>query len=118
MRIANRYKAIKTAVDIFVDRLLVERNRDEDPPSFRYVVIPEFIYDLGRPRSVVATSERVIGKVSLREKDLADLAVQPTLFGQDEEEAEVFKYAKNFRRQLKARLLEHQVVTQLFVKQL
>ena len=53
MRIANRYEAIKTAVDVFVDRLVAERNRDEDPPSFWYVVIPEFIYELGRPRSVV-----------------------------------------------------------------
>ena len=113
MRITNRNEAIKTAVDVFVDRLVADRKRDEDPPSFWYVVIPEFIYDLGRPLSTVPVADRVLGKVTLKEKEAADLAIQPTLFGQAEAEAEVYKYAKNFRRQLKARLLDHQIVTQI-----
>ena len=54
-----------------------------------------------------------MGKVTLEEKHVAALAMQPTLFGQDEAEAEVYKYAKNFRRQLKARMLDHQIVTQI-----
>src|SRR3954451_9810191 len=113
MRIANRHEAIKTTVDIFVDRLVADRKRDEDPPSFWYVVIPEFIYELGRPKSVVALGDRIEGKVTLKEKDAAKLAIQPTLFGIAEQEADVYKYAKNFRRQLKARLLDHQIVTQI-----
>jgi hypothetical protein len=113
MRIANRHEAIKAVVDVFVSRLVAERKRDEDPPSFWYVVIPEFIYELGRPRSAVPLADRVPGKVTLKEKEAAHLAIQPTLFGQAEEEAEVYKYAKNFRRQLKARLLDPQIVTQI-----
>jgi hypothetical protein len=113
MRIANRHEAIKAAVTIFVDRLMAQRKRDEDPPSFWYVIIPEFIYELGRPRSTVPEAERVVGEVLLTEKQAANLATQPTLFGDAEQEAEVFKYAKNFRRQLKARLLNDQIVTQL-----
>jgi hypothetical protein len=38
---------------------------------------------------------------------------QPTLFGLDKDEADVYKYATHFRRQLKARLLEHKIVTQI-----
>ena len=53
------------------------------------------------------------GAIQLKERDALKLATQPTLFGFAEEEAEVYKYEKNFRRQLKARLLEHQVVTQI-----
>ncbi|TAM46997.1 MAG: hypothetical protein EPN55_03500 [Gammaproteobacteria bacterium] len=113
MHIANRHEAIKTVVDVFVDRLVADRKRDEDPPSFWYVVIPEFIYELGRPQSTVAAVDRVTGKITLKEKEVARLAIQPTLFGQAEEEAEVYKYARNFRRQLKARLLDHQIVTQI-----
>ena len=113
MHLANRHEAIKAAVDIFVDRLVADRKRDEDPPNFWYVVIPEFIYELGRPRSTVPVVDRVAGKITLPEKKVAALATQPTLFGQDEAEAEVYKYAKNFRRQLKARLLDHQIVTQI-----
>ena len=38
---------------------------------------------------------------------------EPTLFGLDEAEADVYKYATHFRRQLKARLLAHKIVTQI-----
>ena len=113
MHIANRHEAIKSVVDVFVDRLIADRKRDEDPPSFWYVVVPEFVYELGRPKQNVARAARVAGKVTLSEKDALKLTRQPTLFGFDEEEAEVYKYEKNFRRQLKARLLDHQVVTQI-----
>ena len=113
IHIANRHEAIKAVVDVFVERLVEAHRRDEDPPSFWYVVIPEFVYELGRPQSVVPKAERVEGKVTLKERDALRLAKQPTLFGDAEEEAEVYKYEKNFRRQLKARLLDQKVVTQL-----
>ena len=38
---------------------------------------------------------------------------QPTLYGIEEAEAEVYKYATHFRRQLKARLLSDKIVTQI-----
>ena len=113
INIKNRHEAIKKAVEIFVDRLVLARKRDEDPPSFWYVVIPEFIYDLGRPLSTVPIADRLAGEVLVTEKQAAKLGIQPTLFGESEEEAEVYKYAKNFRRQLKARLLNDEIVTQI-----
>ncbi len=113
LRLQNRHEAIKSTVDAFVDRLVIDRNRDEDPPSFWYVVIPDFIFDLGRPQSKVPLADRIPGRVSITERDAAALAIQPTLFGDAETQADVFKYAKNFRRQLKARLLNHQIVTQI-----
>lgn len=113
MNIANRNEAVKAAVDVFVEHLVTARNRDEFPPSFWYVVIPEFIYDLGRPKSTVPVADRIAGRVAISEKKAARLAVQPTLFGDAEKEAEIYKYERNFRRQLKARLLDHQIVTQI-----
>ena len=113
MNITNRHEAIKAAVDVFVELLVAARKRDEDPPSFWYVVIPEFIYDLGRPKAIVPLADRIRGEVSISEKRAAELVRQPTLFGFAEKEAEVYKYEKNFRRQLKARLLDQQIVTQI-----
>lgn len=111
--IKNRHEAVKSAVDVFVERLITQHKRDEDPPSFWYVVIPEFIYKLGRPESTIPSGEAVQGKVWISEKAAAELHTSPSLFGDAEREAEVYKYARNFRRQLKARLLEHQIVTQI-----
>lgn len=113
IHIANRHEAIKAVVDVFVERLIAEQKRNEDPPSFWYVILPEFVYELGRPQSSVPRGERVAGDISISQKDALKLDVQPTLFGFDEEQAEVYKYEKNFRRQLKARLLDHQIVTQI-----
>lgn len=113
IHIANRHEAIKAVVDIYVERLIADQKRNEDPPKFWYVVVPEFIYELGRPKSSVPKLARIQGNVTLKERDVLKLATQPTLFGFDEEEAEVYKYEKNFRRQLKARLLKHQIVTQI-----
>ena len=113
MHTENRNEAIKLVVDVFVDRLIAERKRSEDPPSFWYVVIPEFVYELGRPNSFVPKKERAPGRVALSEMAAKKLEREPTLFGLDEEEAEVYKYERNFRRQLKARLLDHEIVTQV-----
>lgn len=113
MRIENRYEAVKATVDIFVDKIIAEHNRYENPPNFWFVLIPEFVYKLGRPQSKVTVDQRIPGKILLKEKDAPALAVQPTLFGLDEHDAEVYKYRKDFRRQLKARLLQQRIVTQI-----
>jgi hypothetical protein len=59
LRIVNRNEAIKAAVDLYVNGLIARCDRMEDPPSFWFVVIPEDVYDLGRPLSKVPTREKI-----------------------------------------------------------
>jgi len=113
LRIANRNEAIKAAVDIYVNPLIAAASRMESPPTFWFVVIPEEVYELGRPLSKVPIPERVQGNVRMTRGDALKLEEQHTLFGIDEAEAEVYKYATHFRRQLKARLLNDKIVTQI-----
>ena len=113
LRIANRHEAVRKTVDMFVSRLVSENNRLENAPQFWFVVIPEKVYELGRPKSTVRRDERVSGEVTLTQRKARDLQRQPTLFGDDEREAEVYRYATHFRRQLKARLLKERIVTQI-----
>ncbi|MDA0782489.1 MAG: hypothetical protein O2970_10465 [Proteobacteria bacterium] len=113
LRIGNRHEAVQKAVDLFVSPMLNAVNRMENPPSFWFVVIPEDVYQLGRPLSQVPRGERVLGAVHITQAKAKMLQAQPTLFGTDEVEAEVYKYAAHFRRQLKARLLKDKIVTQL-----
>ena len=98
---------------MYVDRLVGAHDRLENPPSFWFVVIPEEVYELGRPQSRVSKAERVEGEVRISASRARYLEVQPTLFGEEEKEAEVYKYAAHFRRQLKARLLKDRIVTQI-----
>ena len=113
LKIGNRHEAIKSAVGMYVDRLTAAQNRLENPPSFWFVVIPEEVYELGRPQSRVARADRTQGRVTVSAARARYLEVQPTLFGDEEKEAEVYKYATHFRRQLKARLLQDHIVTQI-----
>lgn len=113
LHIKNRHEAIKLAVDLYVNELIAENDRNESPPEFWFVVIPEEVYKLGRPMSSVPTKDRTLGSVQITEKQAKHLEIQPSLFGDLDEQAAVFKYAKDFRRQLKARLLQHKIVTQI-----
>jgi hypothetical protein len=113
LHIGNRNEAIKTAVDLYVHPLIAAAHRSEDMPNFWFVVIPEEVYELGRPQSRVPIAERVRGKVSLTAKKARELEFEPSMFASDQEEADVYRYATHFRRQLKARLLEDKIVTQI-----
>ena len=113
LRIANRNEAVKAAVDLYVEPLKAAAARMEDPPTFWFVVIPEEVFELGRPLSRVPVPERVQGAVRMTKDEALKLEEQHTLFGLDEAEAEVYKYATHFRRQLKARLLNDKIVTQI-----
>ena len=113
LKLANRHEAVRDTVDIFVSRLVAENNRLEREPDFWFVVIPEAVYELGRPQSTIHKTERVMGMVTISQQRARQLQTQPTLFGDDEREAEVYQYATHFRRQLKARLLKERIVTQI-----
>jgi hypothetical protein len=113
LHIDNRNEAIKAAVDIYVNPLIAAAARAEDPPTFWFVVIPEEVYQLGRPLSKVPAAQRIQGAVRTTRAEALRLEEEPTLFGDEEAEAEVYKYATHFRRQLKARLLNDKTVTQI-----
>lgn len=113
LKLSNRHEAVRGTVDLFVSRLIAENNRLEREPDFWFVVIPEAVYELGRPKSTVRKADRVPGSITISQRRARQLETQPTLFGEDEREAEVYKYATHFRRQLKARLLKERIVTQI-----
>lgn len=113
LRIGNRHEAVKSAVDLYVNPLIEFSKKEEMEPAFWFVVIPEFVYQLGRPKSKIPLNERKSGKVMVSQSRARLLKKRLTLFGYEEEEAEIYLYAKNFRRQLKARLLGDKIVTQV-----
>jgi hypothetical protein len=113
IHIGNRNEAIKKTVDLFVNALVAHADREETTPQVWFVVVPEVVYALGRPNQIVPKSERTPGSVTVSRQRAARLVQEPTLFGIEDEESEVYKFGLDFRRQLKARLLSHRIVTQL-----
>jgi hypothetical protein len=90
---------------MYVSSLIRENNRLESLPGFWFVVVLEVVYRLGRPQSKIPKVLRTAGTVTITRKQAEDLKIQPSLFSWDGEGTEVYEYATDFRRQLKARLL-------------
>jgi len=114
LMIINRHEAVKKAVDQYVEPLISFSNKEEALPDLWFVVIPEFVYQLGRPQSKAPKGERKVGEVVITAVKAKRIKTEPTFFQkEDEQEAQIYLYEKHFRRQLKARLLQHKVVTQI-----
>jgi hypothetical protein len=113
LRIENRYEAVHATVDLYVKRLVTENNRIENPPAFWFVVIPDEVYELGRPLSRVRKAERLAGNITISRGRARSLTIAPTLFEEENQQAEIYRYANHFRRQLKARLLGDKIITQI-----
>ncbi len=82
LRIRNRHEAVKLAVSMYVDRLVAAQDRLEGPPGFWFVVIPEEVYVLGRPKSQIRKADRIEGEVRISLSRARYLDGRPTLFGE------------------------------------
>lgn len=106
IRLHNRHEAIKTAVDIYADAIQNFLKQEADvTPQFWFVVIPDDVFQYGRPTMVPPLTERVRGQANLKEKSAKALLKSPSMFEEDNEEARLQLYDLNFHNQLKARLL-------------
>ena len=103
----NRHEAIKSTVDIYADGIIKHlREEGEVSPDFWYVVIPDEVYQYGRPKKAPPKDQRTEGEAKLSVKAAKKLLNAPSLFESENEEADLQRYAVNFHNQLKARLLK------------
>lgn len=109
----RRHEAVKNTVDLFVDAVLTHVTRDEKRPPFWFVVVPDDVYEYGRPNSTVPTQLRRTGTVSISRSRAARLQHAPDLFEDFNAQAHVFEYHNDFRRQLKAQLIKERIAVQI-----
>ena len=111
IRLTNRHEAIKKTVDLYADTIrkyLLEEA--EVTPDFWFVLIPDEVFQWGRPSKAPPVKDRIQGQATLSKKAAADLLQSPSLFGEDNEEADLQRYELNFHNQLKAVLLGKAVI--------
>ena len=114
VRLSNRHDRVHQTVSLFADRILEHSSDEEVQPKFWFVVIPDDVYRYCRPLSVVPKDEVVRSKVKITKKmGRRFIDSQPSLFNEDMDEAEIYKFDVNFHHQLKARLLNDKVVVQI-----
>ena len=112
IRLSDPHQAVYKTVSLFADPIRRHLHESETPPSIWFVVIPEDLYRYGRPQSSVPTAERV-GTQYLDRKTARRILSEGSLFEEDVEAAQVYRYERNFHHQMKARLLDTKAVVQI-----
>lgn len=113
IRLADRHEAIYRTVELFEKPIRRHLRQDEASPDMWFVVIPEEIYRYGRPKSNVPPAERIKGNQPFGRKSGRRILREGSLFPEDRKAAEVYRYDLNFHHQIKARLLDQNVVLQI-----
>lgn len=98
--------------ELYVKKIIRYTTDEERAVSVWFVVIPEYVYKFGRPQSRIPKDESNV-KTTLKKKDRDSRQI--SLFFQEEDEKlrEAYKFEVNFHNQLKAKLLNHKIVTQI-----
>ena len=109
----DSHQRIYKTVDCFASKIISAVNEDEKRVDIWFVVIPEIIYKNCRPLSVVEQDLKVKSKGGINKQIAALLTKQYPLWEQELEDAEPYYYELNFHNQLKARLLQYRVLTQI-----
>jgi len=104
--ISDRHQAIYKVVDVFAEPIRRYLAQEEEPIDVWFVVIPERVYEFGRPQSVVPMTLRIEPQRGINKKLAKNLLREPSLFPEDVVAATPYYYELNFHNQLKARLLE------------
>ncbi len=109
----DRHQAIYATVSLFEERIR-KHLRDEDTRvDLWMVVIPDEIYEFGRPKSAAPAGVRLETEKRLSPKQARAIQEQPSLFASDNEGAEAHRYRRDFHDQLKGRLLDCAAVLQI-----
>ena len=113
IRIENRHEAISKAVGIFETPIRRYLRQNEAPPTMWFVVIPEDVHRFGRPKSNVPRAERVQGDARLSRRAGRFVLETGSLFQEEVDAAEIYRFELNFHHQLKAKLLSEKAVIQI-----
>jgi hypothetical protein len=108
--IRNRTEAVRSTVQLYENAILEHLRTEETRPDVWCVVIPEVVFTFGRPE-VIGPKEPIRSLMS--EKMAAGFLRGGSLFPELRKEAETYLFVKNFHHQLKAQLLDRDVVIQI-----
>ncbi|WP_205619184.1 argonaute/piwi family protein [Christiangramia echinicola] len=111
----DSHQRVHNLTNLFADKIFNYVRREENPVTIWFIVIPKEIYLYGRPNSRIPSSDENI-KIGLKKNERN--SQQVSLFFQDENKKlqEAYKYQVNFHNQLKAKLLQEKIISQIIIE--
>lgn len=112
LQYTDSHQRVHNWVNLYVNPLIAYTEKEEMPVDVWFIVIPEIIYQFGRPNSRIPKSEENIN-VGLKKQERS--STQMDLFFQEEKDLlrEAYEFEVNFHNQLKAKILSAKIVTQI-----
>ena len=113
VHLGDRHQRVYQTTDLFAERILMSHMNDEEKPDIWFVLVTDEIYRYCRPRGSVPAADRILLDGKTNVKDARRGVVEPFLFPEYRVAAVPYQYDPDFHHQLKARLLEKQILTQV-----
>jgi hypothetical protein len=108
------HRRVYKTVDLFASRILKAVRQEDVQVDIWFVVIPDEIHKYCRPKSVVESDLKIQSKDKISTKDLKKLRGQTSFLSEfQQDKIEPYSFELNFHNQLKARLLDAKVLTQI-----
>lgn len=109
----DAHQRVFKTVDVFASRIARAIQEDEAAADMWFVVIPDKVYRYCRPKSKIERDLVLDSDLGYSTGYLRSLGAQPSLYPEDNRAGLPYRYEVDFHNQLKARLLEHRVPTQI-----
>jgi hypothetical protein len=109
----DRYQRVYETVTVYTDLILKAHRQEEEQVDIWFVIVPETVWKKCRPRSTVEPSLRITAGDKRRPNDARRLQVEPSFFEEDNVAAIPYNFEVHFHNQLKARLLQDKILTQV-----
>lgn len=113
VHLADQHQRVFKTVEVYSSRIIDADNKEENKVDVWFVVIPEKVWKYCRPKSTVEASLRVQSDEGMSAKRGKKLLKQPSMFEEENTAAVPYHYELNFHNQLKARLLDKKILTQI-----
>lgn len=110
----DSHQRIHNWTELYFQKLKRYIEEEERAVTMWFVVIPDYIYQFGRPKSHIPKSTLNV-KIGLPKKarDSQQIGLFPDFQEEDDRLREAYKYELNFHNQLKAKILSLRIVTQI-----
>ena len=113
IRNVDPYQRVFDTVELFAGPIQRWVEEEDAKVALWYVVVPEELWKLCRPRSTISKADGLEPAVPLSHSHAYELINAPDFFDEVNEAAEKHLYENHFHNQLKAKLLECEAVTQI-----
>lgn len=114
LKYTDSHQRVHNWVNLYVDKLNEYLNTEEVPVDVWLVIIPQCIFQFGRPNSKIK-KDNTTNSIGLKPKDRNSnmLFLFPDMQEERDSLNEAYQFEVNFHNQLKAKILSSKIITQI-----